>query len=191
MHPRTRAKYGAISKLILKLIGTGLLTSLAGLSGSPTKTNRALKDLSDYSKEQIRRCLAHLRMQGYIQYTAEDHNAPLVITKNGLKRLHAQTVREKIIGTTKKRWDHLWRMVVFDIPETKKDYRDGFRSALLKLGFFPYQQSMYITPFACEKIIWEIARKYHIAKYILVSVTPNLGWRESYAISWFVNDIKI
>jgi phenylacetic acid degradation operon negative regulatory protein len=191
MHPRTRAKYGAISKLILKLIAAGVATTLTGLSYDPTKTNRTLGGLADYGEDQIRRCLIYLRMQGYVKYSAEDTKAPLIITKKGLGRLNAQTMKEKIIGSAKKRWDHLWRMVVFDIPEKKKNDRDQFREKLRGLGFFPFQKSMYITPFACEKIIWDIARQYHITQYVLVSVTPNLGWRESYAIRWFSNDIKM
>jgi DNA-binding transcriptional regulator PaaX len=191
MHPRTRAKYGAISKLVLKLIAAGSITTLTGLSYDPAKTYRTMGGLADYGEDQIRRCLIYLRLQGYVKYSAKDMKAPLIITKKGLKRLNAQTMKEKIIGSVQKRWDHLWRMVVFDIPEKKKNNRDQFREKLRELGFFPFQKSMYITPFACEKIIWDIARQYHITQYVLVSVTPNLGWRELYAIRWFSNDIKM
>lgn len=191
MHPKTRAKYGEITKTILKLVASGALTSLVGLNLDPSKTHRAISGLSDYSEEQIKRCLAHLRMQKYIKYSVTDIKSPLIITKRGLSRLDSRTVKDKIIGIVKKRWDHLWRIVVFDVPETKKYYRDQFREGLYKLGFFPYQKSMYVTPFACEDIIRDLARKNYIAKYVLISVTPNLGWRESYAINWFINDIKM
>jgi len=190
MHPKTKAKYGAISKLILKLIAAGALTSLAGLSKNPTKTNRALDDLCDYGEQQIKRCLIHLRMQRYIKYSAKDLDMPLVLTKKGLMRLNARTIKDILMRIAKKRWDHLWRMVVFDIPETKRVSRNCFRKGLRDMGFFPYQQSMYVTPFACENIIWDLARKYRVAKYILVSVTPNLGRRESYALDWFIDVIK-
>jgi phenylacetic acid degradation operon negative regulatory protein len=130
-------------------------------------------------------------MQKYIRYSAKDMKTPLIITKKGLARLNTSSIKDKLVGLTKKRWDHLWRMVVFDIPETKKAQRNYFREALLRLGFFPYQKSMYVTPIACEDVIWNLARKYYIAKYILVSVTPNLGWRESYALRWFVNDLDL
>ena len=98
MHPRTRAKYGAISKLILKLIAAGVATTLTGLSYDPTKTNRTLGGLADYGEDQIRRCLIYLRMQGYVKYSAEDTKAPLIITKKGLGRLNAQTMKEKILN---------------------------------------------------------------------------------------------
>lgn len=185
MHPRARAKYGEITKLILRLISTGALTSLSGLSLSPTKTSRALDGLYNYGEVQIKRNLQYLRMQGYVEYSIKDQKSPLIITKKGLSRLRLQTVGDKLKGVIKKRWDHLWRIVIFDVPETKKTYRDLFRRSLLKNRFFPFQKSVYVTPFACEDDIRGLARKYHIAKYVLVSVTPNLGWRESYAINWF------
>jgi DNA-binding transcriptional regulator PaaX len=185
MQPRTRAKYGAITQLILKLIAAGALTGLAGLSYSPTRTNRALAGLSEYGEEQIKRCLLYLRMQRYINYSPEDSKSPLIITKKGLLRLSTNGIKDKLRGVIRRRWDHLWRLVAFDVPESKKYCRDMFRQDLLRYGFFPFQKSIYITPFACENEIRDLARKHHVGQYVLVSVTPNIGWRESYAINWF------
>ena len=187
MQARTRAKYGAISKLILKLIATGALTGLVGMSYDPAKTGRAMSGLAEYGDEQIKRCLVYLRMQRYIKYSLKDNKSPLIITKKGLRRLNAHNIKDKLTGVIKKRWDHLWRMVAFDVPEKKKYYRDAFRNDLLQCGFFPFQKSIYVTPFACENEIRELARKHHVGQYVIVSVTPNIGWRENYAVRWFEN----
>lgn len=189
MRQRTRAKYGAISKLILKLIAAGALTGLAALSHNPTKTSRALSGLSEYGDEQIKSTIKYLRMQQYIKYSPKDDGAPLVITKKGLRRLEAHGIKDKLMGLTKKHWDHLWRLVAFDVPEKKKVHRDTFRRDLLQYGFFPFQKSIYVTPFACENEIRGLARKHRLGQYVIVSVTPNIGWRENYAINWFENYI--
>jgi len=173
--------------MILKLIAAGALTGLVGLSYDPAKTNRAIGGLVNYGDEQIKRCLAYLRMQKYIVYSPKENSSPLIITKKGLRRLSAHNAKDKLTGVIKKRWDHLWRLVAFDVPEKKKYSRDAFRQDLLRYGFFPFQKSIYITPFACEKEIHELARRHHIGQYVLVSVTPNIGWRENYAIHWFEN----
>ena len=185
MQTQTRSKYGAISKLILKLIAAGALTGLVGLSYDPDKTFRSVSGLVEYGDEQIKRCLLYLRMQRYIKYSPEENESPLIITKKGLRRLSAHNAKDKLTGVIKKRWDHLWRLVAFDVPETKKYLRDAFRQDLINYGFFPLQKSIYITPFACEEEIRELARKHHIGQNVLVSVTPNIGWRENYAIHWF------
>jgi len=185
MQTQTRAKYGAISKLILKLIAAGALTGLVGLSYDPDKSFRSVSGLAEYGNDQIKRCLLYLRMQRYIKYSPEENESPLIITKKGLRRLSAHNAKDKLTGVIKKRWDHLWRLVAFDVPETKKYFRDAFRQDLINYGFFPLQKSIYITPFACEEEIRELARKHRVGQHVLVGVTPNIGWRENYAIHWF------
>jgi DNA-binding transcriptional regulator PaaX len=188
MQPRTRAKYGELAKLILRLVVAGAATSLSALSGNPDRLKGALSGLNGYSDSQIKRCLVHLRMQGYVKYDASEAKAPLVITSKGLKRLEAHSIREKFAGLLEQRWDHLWRIVAFDVPERWKNRRDQFREDLRRLNFFPFQKSIYITPYAREDEIMTLARKRGIGRFVLVSVTPNLGWRESYAISWFSDE---
>ena len=45
-----------------------------------------------------------------------------------------------------KGWDGKWRIVIFDIPESKRGYRDKLRVDLIMLGFGKLQESIYITP---------------------------------------------
>lgn len=47
-------------------------------------------------------------------------------------------------------WDRKWRLVVFDVPELNKRYRDELREKLKKLNFYMIQKSVYITPYRCE-----------------------------------------
>ena len=48
------------------------------------------------------------------------------------------------------RWDRKWRIVIFDIAELKKLYREAFRGKLKELGFRPLQKSVWIHPFNCR-----------------------------------------
>ncbi|MBI4022615.1 hypothetical protein HY375_00380 [Candidatus Berkelbacteria bacterium] len=47
-------------------------------------------------------------------------------------------------------WDGLWRMVIWDIPERKRDVRNRFRQKLTELGFVRIQGSIWVTPWPCE-----------------------------------------
>ncbi len=51
----------------------------------------------------------------------------------------------------KRKWDGVWRIVAFDIPERRKRERDGFRKKLQDIGFFSLQESVFICPYACKK----------------------------------------
>ncbi len=46
----------------------------------------------------------------------------------------------------KHQWDGKWRMVFFDIPEDKRQYRDYLRNTLKLIGFKKVQGSVWIYP---------------------------------------------
>ena len=49
-----------------------------------------------------------------------------------------------------KKWDKKWRIVIFDISELKRFYREAFRGKLKEMGFFPLQKSVWVCPFECK-----------------------------------------
>jgi len=57
------------------------------------------------------------------------------------------------------KWDRKWRIVIFDISELKKFYREAFRGKLKELGFYPLQKSVWVHPFECRDEI-ELLRKF-------------------------------
>ena len=49
-----------------------------------------------------------------------------------------------------KKWDKKWRLVAFDISQSKKIYREAFRGKLKDLGFISFQKSIWISPYNCK-----------------------------------------
>jgi DNA-binding transcriptional regulator PaaX len=49
-----------------------------------------------------------------------------------------------------KKWDRKWRLVIFDIAQMKKIYREAFRGKIKELGFYCLQKSVWVYPFDCE-----------------------------------------
>jgi len=49
-----------------------------------------------------------------------------------------------------KNWDKKWRLVIFDISQLKKHYREALRGKLKELGFCRLQKSIWIYPFYCK-----------------------------------------
>lgn len=188
MHPRTTGKIKEVNKLLLELIAAGVLTSVAaGLSGNPRRESEAFRALATFSKARIRQALARLRMQGMIQYDPEDERAPLRITKDGLVRRDRYRVRSMRKTARPKKWDYLWRLVIFDIPERSRHLREALRYELLQLGFFMLQESVYAIPFDCSKEVDEIGRQLHIRRdLIIVCVTPSLGKSDARARNHFI-----
>jgi len=48
-----------------------------------------------------------------------------------------------------KKWDGMWRLVIFDIPQLRNAQRNAFRGKLIELGFVPLQKSIWICPYQC------------------------------------------
>lgn len=52
-----------------------------------------------------------------------------------------------------KRWDGLWRVVIFDIPEKKRKVRNVLRECLKQWGFEELQRSVFIIPNPCRDAV--------------------------------------
>ena len=65
-----------------------------------------------------------------------------------------------------KRWNGKWFLVFFDVPEIQRNKRNYLRKYLLNMGFYRYQQSIYIFPYECEKEIILIKKIVEGAKYM-------------------------
>ena len=77
-----------------------------------------------------------------------------------------------------KKWDSLWRIVTFDIPEKLKVNRKRFTRALNFAGMYNMEKSIFIYPYECKEQVFKIAELYEISKYVryivACSVEPDL-----------------
>jgi len=64
--------------------------------------------------------------------------------------LHALGGRDPV-ARWKRRWDGCWRMVLFDVPETRRTARTKLRHYLQSRGFGYLQNSVWITPDAVKE----------------------------------------
>ena len=65
-----------------------------------------------------------------------------------------------------KKWDGIWRMVMFDIPQKRRGARAVFRKKLRDLGFLPYQKSVFVFPFPCEREVRFAAEYLSMQPYV-------------------------
>ena len=105
----------------------------------------------------------NLRRQGYLQIENNKKNQSFFhLTPKGklqiLKYLHL----EKLQG---KKWDGRWRIIIFDIPESLKKWREYLRNHLKNLGFRALQESVYITPYPVTGELDEILNEWGMRKY--------------------------
>lgn len=119
----------------------------------------------------IRRQLYYLKKQRLIKRLVKNNEHYFELTKKGYKQLIWKDIAriEKPV-----KWNKSFRVVMFDIPESKKDIRNVIRAKLIEIGFIQFQKSVFIYPFECKKQIdilnsWCGAGKY--VKYMVIKIT--------------------
>ncbi len=98
-------------------------------------------------------------------HAQRDGTMQLVLTEEG-KRKVTQFHPESMRIQKPQRWDGLWRMVFFDIPERKKKGRDALSALLKRLEFYPMQKSVFVHPYECKDEVTFVAEMFGLAPYV-------------------------
>lgn len=78
-----------------------------------------------------------------------------------------------------KRWDKKWRLIIFDIKERRRSYRDELRYYLQKFGFVRLQNSVWVYPYDCVEIVTLLKTNFNLnsnALYITAEAIENDQW---------------
>lgn len=102
--------------------------------------------------EQVRRSIYKLKRNNYIKWKRDKRKniLRLELTEKGQKLFGSMKFDDITIAPSKA-WDKKWRFLMFDIPEKSRSVRDLLRNKLKSLGFFRFQQSIWIYPYECEE----------------------------------------
>jgi DNA-binding transcriptional regulator PaaX len=86
----------------------------------------------------------NLQKSKYIIVKKHNDNKFIHLTAKGKKIVTELLIKTKIKN---QKWDGQWRIIIFDIPENRRRFRDNMRQSLLNLGFIKLQKSVWITPY--------------------------------------------
>jgi len=110
---------------------------------------KAYKKLQKYEKKKVYNSFYKLRKKGFIKIEKRNQQIYISLTEEGKKKAGWFQIDTLTIKKPKK-WDGKWRIVIFDISQLKKLYREAFRGKLKELGLYPLQKSVWIHPFDCR-----------------------------------------
>lgn len=171
-----RATKVNITKAILGVIG------LTGLIAMAAVAPNALQLLSVFQKRHYRyyvsNRLIQLKNKGLITFVVKNNKTYIRLTEKGKAKLRQYKYKEMVIPKPRK-WDGKWRMLIFDIKETRKPVRDQLREQLINLRLVKVQQSVWIHPYDFSEIIILLKADFSIGKDVLcltVEKLENDGW---------------
>lgn len=160
---------------ILLLLQTGLALSLTpSLKMHGYILQELSKDWKNINRDYLKRVIQEFRYERLIDWQ-ESNNGTIRITLTKLGKEYALEFNiDEIKIKEPAFWDEKWRLVFFDIPETKRGARNALRDKLKELGFFELQKSVFINPYPCQNEIDFIVEFFQLRPFVRYAEATNL-----------------
>ncbi|HEY4476088.1 MAG TPA: hypothetical protein VI954_01080 [Candidatus Paceibacterota bacterium] len=143
-------RYGEITKEILhSIITAGVLTLVATSPYFGIQLFRTLLH-EPSQRRKFSRALNRLKQSRLILLKEKlDGTILAELTEQGRRKMREFQFADLKIKKPKK-WDRIWRVVIFDIPRKKVKERESFRGKLREAGFYQLQESVWAFPYPCQ-----------------------------------------
>lgn len=165
-----------ITKGVLQAIAVGgILIGSAAIPTLPMAAAGALnlwKEIKKLNQKDFGRIIKRLQKQEMISFKEEGDKVLIEITEKGKRRLLEYDF-ENIEIKAKKR-DGKWHLVIFDIPEKKKNVRDSFRRKLLQLDLIKLQESVFASAFPCKEEVDFLCHFLGISDYVTIAKVDSI-----------------
>lgn len=156
------------SKKILKILAEKPAISIPELSGR-IQTQKDTKRPS-YA---ITRSLKGLKEAGLIENMSSGQNDYARLTKSG--RIKANSIKlESESSLVSNTWDGKWRIILLDLPESRKAERESLRYLLKKAGFVCLKNSAWISPYPFEHLFSNIKKDLGLTTELMIMTTNSL-----------------
>ncbi|PIU03395.1 hypothetical protein COT44_03045 [Candidatus Shapirobacteria bacterium CG08_land_8_20_14_0_20_39_18] len=154
--------------LCLLAVGTFISGTLV-FPGLPIALAPLVKEFDKYQGGRLGQTVKRLKKQRLVEVTEKNGETEVKITQEGMVRALRYRIEEMKINKPK-RWDKKWRLIIFDIPEEKKWFREIFREKLKQLELYRLQDSVWVSPYPCFNEIEFLRQLYQIpieVRYVL------------------------
>lgn len=164
---------GELAKAILGLaVAGGVVVTVAALPGLAI-VFKVLDADSARDRYRIKRTVKRLHDQGVIVRRIKNGVEEMVVTPKG-QLLIDQYLLDDIAIKTPKHWDRYWRVVMFDVPETKRRMRQELSWKLKDVGMYDVQHSVFVSPYPCKNEVDAVVDFYQARKYVVYFEAKNL-----------------
>jgi DNA-binding transcriptional regulator PaaX len=166
------------------ILGALLLTGMIAIAATSPffiqNILRGLKGFKKYESKKVYDSFYRLKKQGYINFYKKNNQIFISLTQKGQKKAGWLNIDKLKIKKSIK-WDGKWRVLLFDISEMKRLYRESLRGKLISMGFVMFQKSAWIIPYDCVKEIEILKSFFGLSnREIRLLVAENIGEDKEY-----------
>ncbi|MED3786500.1 phenylacetic acid degradation operon negative regulatory protein PaaX [Peribacillus frigoritolerans] len=151
---------------------------------------RLLKEFG-HNEQGVRVAVSRMVKQGWIQSEKQGNKSYYFLTDRGVQRM--DEAAKRIYKMKPNEWDGKWRILMYTIPEDKRQLRDDLRKELLWSGFGSFSSGCWISPNDLEKQINRLVEKYDIDEYVDFFISEYKGPKENQSLvekSWQLEEIE-
>ena len=138
---------------------------------NPGLFRRRLKWERKQDRRNFSKLIHYLKKRGLIKVRNLENKKAILLTPMGKERI--LKVKYKMMEK-KPRKDGKLQMIIFDIPEKKRHFRDLLREHLITLGYKMLQKSIWICPYDVLKETEEFLRRYSLDPYVKLFLIEEL-----------------
>ena len=151
---------------------------------------RLLKEFG-HTEQNVRVSVSRMVKQGWLQSEKKGNRSYYFLTKRGEKRM--KEAANRIFKLEPEKWDGKWRLLMYTIPEDKRQTRDELRKELLWSGFGSFSNGCWISPNNLEEEVKLLIQKYDIADYVDFFTSKYIGPHDHETLikkSWSLAEIE-
>ncbi len=177
-------KKSPISKAILKALGDKKVYDLLSLKNQiksaleankgPNKADGSIDSPQGNKAEYaVTRAVKNLTDAGMLESLQSDNMDYVRLTREGKQKLMSLKLDDDtvIVPAT---WDRQWRVVLLDLPESRKNERESLRYLLKKAGFVCLKNSAWVSPYPLEHLFINIKKDLGLNTELMVLVTDTI-----------------
>ena len=178
-------KYGKLAGQALHLLMNGFLFGFVKGKHERRKLIEEGEEIwHSMDHKSLNQVLSRFLLSGYVAKEVKGNKEIIHITPLGKSR--ALRYKLNVLEFPRsKRWDRKWRIILFDIPESKKKIRDALRKKLKEVGCLEFQKSVFVYPFPCNDEVNFIINFYNISEcvyYLESPITPDLRLQKHFKL---------
>jgi len=180
-----KLKRGQLYWLALEVIGLSLVAGGHPLRpGLPIMIKSLLRIFQELKKikieeEKLMKTLRKIERREIIDLVEKDDAVYVRLRDQGNEYILRYSLKMLLdFKKKKKKWNKKWVLVFFDVPEMQRNKRNHLRKFLSFLGFYQYQQSVYIFPYECREEVELIKKIIEGGKYLSYVIAEKIDREE-------------
>lgn len=132
-----------------------------------------LLQLLGISERAARSTLSRMKREGWLTTRKFGRRTQHVLTRRG--RTILEQGNQRIFEPPFEQWDGLWRLVVYSLPEEKRDLRNDLRKKLIWYGFGNLSPGTWVSPHDWQGELEIILDDLGVRSYVSLFVARHVG----------------